>query len=102
MLMSHRNVRPPLLTTSYVHAMAFTASGQSPNVTTAPSPTQPLPEYVPFTTNPSGIIMFPFLSLFHTLALSPYVFPNPVPDINLIHHLWALLMLATGGGGDIS
>jgi len=61
--------------------MAFTASGQSPNVTTAPSPTQPLPEYVPFTTNPFGIIMFPFLSLFHTLALAPYVFPNPVPDI---------------------
>jgi hypothetical protein len=79
--------------------MAFTASGQNPSVTTAPSPTQPLPEYFPFTTNLSGIVMFPFLSLSHTPALSPYVFPNPVPDINLIHHLWALLMLAAGVGG---
>lgn len=99
MLMSHRNVRPPLLITSYVHAMAFIASRQSPSVTTAPSPTQPIPEYFPFAINLSGIVIFPFLSLFHTPALSPYVFPNPAPDINLIHHLWALLMLAAGAGG---
>jgi len=54
-------------------------------------------------TNLSDIlmVMFPFLSLFHTPALSPYILPKPVPDINLLHHLWARLILLLGGRGGV-